>query len=181
MLASRAGASDPVAPVAATAMATSSATPSPRARDQMNAGCRCCRWRRCSQRRPHLRGSPRSILALSLMRRPLLRHARDTPNRPTNSAAKRSPVASIPSLSNTAGWENASAVAGGGGSGAKLLMAESSCGAAGAHRLLLLLLKILGANPLWEGAKAKHGFSDLLLGEPPFQADGRRTRPACVR
>jgi hypothetical protein len=43
------------------------------------------------------------------------------------------------------------------------------------------LLKILGANPLWEGAKAKHGFSDLLLGEPPFQADGRRTRPACVR
>ena len=66
---------------------------------------------------------------------------------------------------------------GSGGSGAK----QSSCGAAGAHRLLLLLLKILGANPLWEGAKAKHRFSDLLLGEPPFQADGRRTRPACVR
>jgi hypothetical protein len=142
MLASRAGASDPVAPVAATAMATSSATPSPRARDQMNAGCRCCRWRRCSQRRPHLRGSPRSILALSLMRRPLLRHARDTPNRPTNSAAKRSPVASIPSLSNTAGWENASAVA-----AAAVEVApssswpESSCGAAGAHRLLLLCSK----------------------------------------
>lgn len=103
-----------------------------------------CRWCRCSQRRPHLRGSPRSILilALSLMRRPLLRHARDTPNRPTNSAAKRSPVASIPSLSNTAGWENASAVA-----AAAVEVApssswpESSCGAAGAHRLLLLCSK----------------------------------------
>ena len=85
-----------------------------------------CRWCRCSQRRPHLRGSPRSILilALSLMRRPLLRHAHDTPNRPTQRcqtiACGFDPV---PQQHRRVG-ECIGGGGGGGGSGAKLLMAS---------------------------------------------------------
>jgi hypothetical protein len=97
------------------------------------------------------------------MRRPLLRHARDTPNRPTNSAAKRSPVASIPSLSNTAGWENASAVAAAAvEDGAKLLMARVQLRCRWRASAAAAVLKILGANPLWQGAKQGKGKAWVL-------------------